>query len=299
MAVNTVSRPPRRLTPARLAGQSLVRQRPAALPVRMRPRLQVAVVVAAEKLGFRHRALITLLLAGAMVAIVGPGSLATFNGTTQTKPTVTTATLVLDSTSNGASATECISAGLGTGNVTVPAANSASCTSFNLTGAGNLILPDGSIGGVQTHVKNLGDFTASTLTVGASGACSLSATSGQPYNGGGNICNQIEVNIQEYRDGNYSTAYQCIYGPGAGGTSCTGFDSAHTLADLGTNHVTGTAGAISVPVYNGDGTTLLKSAGNAYFQINLSFPSSAFPAGTANTFQGETGDLVLVWVAGQ
>ena len=63
----------------------------------------------------------------------------------------------------------------GTGNVTVPAANSASCTSFNLTGAGNLSLPDGSIGGVQTHVKNLGDFTASTLTVGASGACSAGA----------------------------------------------------------------------------------------------------------------------------
>lgn len=298
MAVNMVSRPPRRLTPARLVGQTTIRQRPRALPVRIRPTLPVAVALAGEKLGFRHRALITLLLAGAMVAIIGPGSLASFNATTAGGESVSTATLVLDSGSNGASASECISAGVGTGNVSVPAANSGSCTSFNVTG-GALILPDGSIGAVQTHVKNLGDFAASTLTLGAAGACTLSASSGQPYNGGGNICNQIEVNVQEYRDGNFSSAYQCIYGPGSGGTSCTGFDSSHTLADLGTNHLTGSAGAISVPVYNGDGTTLLKSGGNAFFQINLSFPSSAFPAGTANTFQGETGDLVFVWAAAQ
>jgi hypothetical protein len=230
----------------------------------------------APAIGFWRRALITLTLAGALVAIAGPSTLASFNATTSTSTAVNTGVLVLDNTQQ--SGAECVSAGSGPSPVTIPAANTATgCTQFAVSGA--TAMPGQAIGPFSTTVKNVGNLDATSLKLYANSTCTDSATGGMPYNGGGNLCSQMQMYIQRYSDSGFTTPSSCVYGA-ASGASCTGFDSSHTMANFASSNTSAT------PIALGS----LTSGSSAYFKLFLSFPSSS-----NDTFQGRTADIVLVW----
>lgn len=254
---------------------SAPRPRARAVPVRIARAAAAQAAPAPRQLTFKHRALITLTLAGALVALAGPATLASFNATTNPDATISSAVILLDNTQQ--SGADCVSSA-GTGTVTVTSSNTnTGCTAFAVSGAS--AMPGQSLGPYSTTVRNVGNRNAATFNLYANGACTDSATAAMPYNGGGSLCGQIQLYIQRYSDSAFTTPSSCVYGAAAGAT-CSGFDSSHTLGNFASTYSSGS------PISLGG----LNASTSAYFKLFVSFPSSS-----NDTFQGRTADVVFVW----
>lgn len=121
---------------------------------------------APSRTGAYKKVLVSLMVLGALAALIHPGTFATFNATTQSPNNITSGTLLLDSNYNNA---DCISSSTGT----------ISATNSNTTCTAVLTIPAGttSVVSVPIKLKNIGNINASQLLVGAT-STSCAATSG-------------------------------------------------------------------------------------------------------------------------
>jgi predicted ribosomally synthesized peptide with SipW-like signal peptide len=294
---------PPRLRPRPTAPRSAV-PAVATAPAPARPPLPIPIrVVAAPGAQRRHRMpwssgagklLISLLVIGAVTAIGGAGTVASFNASTTNTSSVTTGDIYLGNTVN--SGTECLSFGA---NPTITATNTNTCTGvFGLTSAAaEPGQPNAGGNSASIKVINKGSLntTANSLTpvkgfyLYSPSACANTATAGEPYNGSGDLCGLVQVYIQQYSDATFTTKYKCNYGA-TSGASCTGFDSAHTLKNFGTTETS--ANPLPLTDASGAAANPLNSLSAAYFKIFLYFP---VPSSAADTYQGVTATLNFTW----
>ncbi|TMC14802.1 MAG: hypothetical protein E6J29_01950 [Chloroflexi bacterium] len=235
---------------------------------------------AASKPTSHTKRMLVSLLAVAAIAMVANaaggvgGTFATFNATTTNNSSIQTGTLVLSNKVNAGSA--CLSYTT----ATISAANSNACdVLWNLSGASAL---PGATATADLTLLNQGNLTPSSFKLFANGSCTDAAVNDTFGNhGGGLLCSQVQVVI--YQSNNtFTTLTSCVYGVAAAGSpinNCS-WDSAHTLADVGTNHQSGAA------------WTLTNLSGNTaeYFVVAISLPAT-----TDNTFQGRSAGLQLNW----
>lgn len=290
--------PARKLVPVRLGPATAlplpVRQ-PAAIPVRVAaPALPAARSGAGGRLGFGHQVLISLMVVGVVVGMVGSGTFASFNAVTRNAATITSGVLVLGDKVNAGS--ECFSAG-GTAPSnpqTVGAANQTACTgvwSITTQTPGTAITP------LKMTIRNAGNLSASALDLYAQAACADS-TNGSGYNGGGSLCGQIQLEVEQYTDNTFGTPSRCWYGSTSAGaclaeankvpagcniSTCTSYpfsDATRTLSNFGG---TVTSGA---PINTG----ALASGGSAYFLVFANLPGTS-----GDSFQGRRADLTFTW----
>jgi hypothetical protein len=218
------------------------------------------------------RLLVGVLAVGALTALLGAGTFATFDATTSNSSTFQSGTIVLSNSVNGGSA--CLST---TAGVAIAAANSANCQAlFSSTNQ-----KPGDTATADLTLVNTGSIDATTLSLFAGGACANSSAPDANGNfGSGNLCTQLQMTVQEtLSDFATSTGSGCIYG----GAACA-FSASDTPGDFGTNHQVGSAFSLGA----------LNAGSTRYFVIKVSFPSSS-----NNSFQGSKDSLVLDWNAAQ
>ena len=238
--------------------------------------------------------LISLLVIGAVTALGSVGTVASFNATTKNSSSITTGDIYLGNTVNAG--TECLSFGA---NPTITAANTNTCTGvFGLTSvAAEPGQPNASGNSATVKITNKGSLnaTANSLTpvkgfyLYSPAACANTATGGEPFNGAGDLCNLVQIYVQQYSDASFTTNYKCVYGAAAG-ASCTGFDNVHTLKNFGTTETS--ANPLLLTDASGSAANPLNSLSSAYFKVFLYFP---VPGAAADTYQGVTATLNFTW----
>jgi predicted ribosomally synthesized peptide with SipW-like signal peptide len=266
---------------------------PAPLPVPVPVRIAVPAVRRPLWSGTWGRVLMTLMVVGAVAAVGGAGTVASFNATTTNASSITTGTIVLGNTVN--SGTECLSYGL---NPTVTAANTNNCTNaFGLSSvSAEPGQPSASGNSATVKVINKGNLNTTANAAGPKGfylyapsACANSATAGQPFNGAGNLCGLAQVYIQQYSNSSFTTVYKCVYGAAVGAT-CSGFDNSHTLTAFATAATS--ASPIFVTDSGGNSASPLIAGSAAYFKVFVFFPN---PSSSADSYQGVTATLDFTW----
>jgi predicted ribosomally synthesized peptide with SipW-like signal peptide len=217
------------------------------------------------------RLLVGILIIGALAALIGAGTFATFDATTTNSATFTSGTIVLSNTVNAGSA--CLSTagapiqgGAGTNNANgCDALFPAATNKPGDTATANITL------------AHTGNINASKLQLFAAGACASSAAPDANGNrGSGALCPQLQLIVKEtLSDFTTSTGAGCVYG----GAGC-GFDAAHTPGDFGANHQL--AGAYNLGAMN--------AATTRYFVVSVTFPLSS-----DNAYQGSKAALNFTW----
>jgi predicted ribosomally synthesized peptide with SipW-like signal peptide len=270
--------PARRLLPVRIDRSAVAAppiRLPAAVPVRVAaPGLvRVGGATRTVRFGLGQQVLLTLMLLGVLVGIVGSGTFASFNSLTKNSATITSGVLVLGDKLNAG--TECFSAG----GATVTAANTTACSGvWNITTQ----LPGVAITPLDMTIRNAGNIAASKLEIYPSATCADS-TNGTGYNGGGSLCGQIQLQIQQYTDNTFTTpkTSSCLYGTASGTTpfACVA-DATKTLGNFGSTVSSGS------PINTG----ALSAGGSDYFQIVAILPGTS-----GDGFQGRRADLTFTW----
>jgi hypothetical protein len=223
------------------------------------------------------RLLVGVLVVGALTALIGAGTFATFDATTSNSSTFQSGTIILSNTVTPVTGTACLSTAA---NSAISAGNTASCDALF---ASTLQKPGQTATGHLTLV-NVGSLNASTLSLYAASACSNShAPDANGDYGVGDLCSQLQLTVQEKTDNTFTTNAACVYGTAAG-AACT-FDAAHTPAAFSGSYT-------SLAPLTLAGT--LNTATPRYFVISVFFPSAS-----NNTFQGDQDNLVLDWTAAQ
>jgi hypothetical protein len=235
-----------------------------------------------------RKLLLALLLVSLTGSAFGAGTFASFSAsTTNATTTFASGTLILSNSVN--SATACASAATGVGGVT--ANNSGTCSAlFNVS-----LSKPGATATVDLDLKNEGSIDASKLEMywdgATAGLCSTTDGAGS-YHGGGNLCSQLQIFVQEYTDATARTnntttgAFNCRYSGVIGaGTACDSSGTPKTLADLDDYYGnTATAGnRFDLGASSVVGTGVLKAGQTRFFRLKITFPLAS-----DNTFQGRT-----------
>lgn len=209
----------------------------------------------------------SLVVVGCVSAAVGFGTFASFNATATNPGSFETGTIVLSNTKAGGTA--CLSTGAGT----VTDTNAATCDSlFGLTLRKPL---DAST--ARLAVQNAGSLAAAAFTV-ASAACTDGDAAGETFHGTGRPCDAVQVYVQRYSDGTYSTPSACVFGGGTA-TTCDHSDTTRTLDAL----------VAAGPVSMGG----LAAGETAYFEVGLRLPD------VGNAYQGRQAVTSLTWTIAQ
>jgi predicted ribosomally synthesized peptide with SipW-like signal peptide len=212
-----------------------------------------------------------VLIIGALAALIGGGTFATFDATTNNNATFTSGTIVLSNTVNAGLA--CLSS--------AGAAIQGASGTDNKNGCDPLFpaatYKPGDNATANVTLAHNGNINASKLQLYASAACVSSAAPDANGNrGSGALCPQLQLTVKEtLADFSTSTGASCIYG----GAACA-YDAAHTPGDFGANHQL--AGAYNLGAMNA-GTT-------RYFVVAVSFP-----LGSDNAYQGSKAALTFTW----
>jgi predicted ribosomally synthesized peptide with SipW-like signal peptide len=222
------------------------------------------------------RYLVLLASVGLVAAALGgTGTFASFSAeTTNAGNYFATGTLLLSNKIPSASA--CLSAG-GAGNVNAGCDVVLSDT--------NLYPGAAPITGALT-LENVGTIDASALKLSTAGCTSSIDTSTTSSFNNGDLCDSVEMYVQEWTGSIGGTASRCWFGKDDGANTClTNFAGATTAADS----LTAFATAFSTPSTL---TGALSAAGSRYFTIGLYLPSAG--AGD-NAFQGLRATFPLTW----
>ena len=290
--------PARRLVPVRLdrsGTAALPAPRPAAVPVRVAgPTATPAARRNPLHFGLGQQVLVSLMLVATVAGMVGSGTFASFNAVTKNAVSITSGTLLLGDKVNAGS--ECFSAGgaAPSNPQTIGSANSSACTgvwSITTQTPGTAISP------LQVTIRNVGNVNATSLVLFAAGACANS-TNGTGYHGGGSLCPQVQLEVQQYSDSSFATPSHCWYGSGTATTctaeanklpagcnvsTCTSYsfsDASHNLSNFGSTVTSGS------PINTGSST----AGGKAYFLVFANLPGNS-----GDSFQGERADLTFTW----
>ena len=218
------------------------------------------------------RLLVGVLAVGALTALIGAGTFATFDATTSNSSTFQSGTIVLSNTVGAGTA--CLSTAAGN---PILAANSAGCDAlFSTTNQ-----KPGDTASAHVTLVNTGSINATTLKLYATGACANASAPDTNGNfGNGNMCSQLQMTVLETQsDFTTSTGSGCIYG----GVACA-FSASDTPGDFGTNHQVGSAFNLGA----------LNAAATRYFVVSV-----LFPAAPNNSFQGSQDSLSIAWNAAQ
>jgi len=211
----------------------------------------------------------------AMFAVVGAGTFATFNAQASNGGNLfAEGTLVLSNKVDAATA--CLSTGSGTGTDTN--VNSACDQLYNVS----VRKPGDTATSGNITIKNEGSVNAAALEV-FTGACTDADVATETYHGTGNVCDQLQLTIQQYSDNTFGTPLACSYGAAAGAT-CV-FDPAKTLRVFQTTY-----GAAGSGLGLGLGT--LSAGAEKYFKVSVQLPITA-----GNDVQGRQATADFTWYA--
>jgi hypothetical protein len=288
--------PGRRLVPVRIdrgASAAVPPRQVTAVPVR------VAAPAASRphargQFGLGQQVLVSLMVLATVVGLVGSGTFASFNAATKNTAGITSGVLLLGDKVNAGS--ECFSAG-GTAPSNPQIVSSSNTTTCSGLWSITTQTPGTAITPLKMTVRNAGNLSATSLEIFAAATCADS-TNGTGYNGGGSLCGQVQLEIEQYTDNTFGTPSHCWYGSTSGGaclaeanktpagcnvSTCTGYpfsDSTKTLANFGSAVTSG------APINTGS----LAAAGSAYFLVFASLPGTS-----GDTFQGRRADLTFAW----
>jgi hypothetical protein len=224
----------------------------------------------------RRKTVITLVVVGAALGLIGIGTYATFTAQAgNPNSTFSTGTLVISNKVGSGSA--CLSTGGGTTDVN---ANASCDQAFNLT-----VKKPGDSGSANITIQN-SSLAASVFKV-FSQACATSDAAGESYHGTGNSCGVIDVYVQEYSDSGFTTESACQYGGGTA-TVCA-FDDTKTLSTFQSAH-NSSANGLSLGSLAAGGD----SGSVRYFKIGVKMPTSA-----GNSYQGRAAAIDFTWYAAQ
>lgn len=221
---------------------------------------------APSRTGAYKKVLVSLMVLGALAALIHPGTFATFNATTQSPNNITSGTLLLDSNYNNA---DCISSSTGT----------ISVTNSNTTCTAVITIPAGttSVVSVPVKLKNIGNISASQLLVGAtSTACGATTGAG----------------VAAYNLSNSTTLTTALTNGQTGITSLavTALPKAVTSGDpirLNNGTTTFTATASANAAVNAIAISVNSFTSNAAYAIGAEVVDTTW---TSTTYSGNTGN---------
>lgn len=232
-----------------------------------------------------RRLLVLLLIVGSL-GNLGGGTTASFTASTS-NPAANFATgaLVLASDVGADDASVCYSTGAGVN------------TDTNVNTACEQLFPvavnkPGDEVTVLLDIANVGNLPGD-LTLYAAGACTSADDPAAAYHGTGNLCDAVQLNIQEWTDDNRNVASFCRYGGGTA-TTCA-FDTWGTATEKTLAHFTATH------VNPGDDPTtpvidMGAVAGGATRFLSVSL---AIDDDVDNTYQGLKASWTLTWLLEQ
>lgn len=234
--------------------------------------------------GNLKKILLSLMVLGMVTAALGASTFATFNAqTTNGNNTFKTGTLVLSNTKKseaGAAVTTptpCYSTG--SGSSTDTNANSLCPTLITATG-----MKPGAVYTATLTLKNEGSLDANVFRVFSS-ACAVDDAAGETYHGAGNLCDKIQLYIQQI-DNTTSADTVCLYGSSSS-QSCTFSDTGYSLNNFLTTHTT------PETAWDVNGSTL-PSGQSTSIRIGMKLPTDA-----DNTYQGRTATVDFNWYIAQ
>lgn len=226
------------------------------------------------------------MVAGIVATVAGAGTFASFSASTSNPGNVfSTGRLELSNTKQGGNA--CISGHTGVGGAaqaTLDSNGNSGCDALiDLT-----VQSPGDTASGQLALANTGDYDG-LLQFWLDGCTTSTVVTPA---GSGNLCNKLEVYIQEFTSGAYTTATSACVFPFNAGASCspTWGGTGDTIADLATA-AQATSPMPSAPI-------TLNKTGVKYFQISLQFPNGGFDSngnGSDNAFQNRRASFDLSW----
>jgi predicted ribosomally synthesized peptide with SipW-like signal peptide len=230
---------------------------------------------------------VTALVVGAAATIAGAGTFASFSASTSNNGNVfSTGRIELSNTKQAG--TTCVSGHTGPGGAAQASldTNDNTCDSLiNLT----LAKPGGAAQEGRVALANTGDYNG-LLQLFVPGAGCTNATVASPA-GSGNLCNKLEVYIQETNSTYTTPVASCVFPFNAGAACNTSFSAASdSLADLASS-ATPAAPKPTTPITINTGVT-------KYFVVKVSFPSAGFDVngnGADNAFQNRSAAFGLTW----
>ena len=273
-------RPPRHLLPGApaapratgLLGQLTIQAPGAIVTAGARPSPAAAPAHRPSRAVFNK--LMVSIMVIAAIGTLASGTFATFTAQTASQNNVIqTGTLAL---SEGVGANTCLSYGtLGPGNTLTNGNNNTGCAAFTFT---NYATPN-ALAYANFTLQNVGSTDGLSLRASAS-SCTSAADAAQTYNGGGNVCNQLLVYIQEYTDATFTTAT----------TSCA-YPSGAAACSFGTNPQNLSSFMSASPNLVANGLKAKGAAGDTrYFRVAVQLPPTS-----NNTFQGMKANLTFTW----
>lgn len=224
--------------------------------------------------GAIFKKLMVSIMVIASIGTLASGTLATFTAQTGSQNNVIqTGTLAL---SEGVGGNTCLSYGtLGAGNTLQNNNNNTGCVPFTFT---NYATPT-AMAYANFTLQNVGSTDGLSLRASAS-SCTSAADAAQTYSGGGNLCNQLLIYIQEYTDATFTTA-----------TAACAYPSGASPCSFGTNPQNLSGFITASPNLVANGLMAKGTAGDTrYFRVAVELPSTS-----NNTFQGMKATLTYTW----
>ncbi len=225
-----------------------------------------------------NRLMVTVMVL-ATLGTLASGTLASFTAqATNPGNTFETGTLALQDNTAG---TICFS--YGTLNALNQFTNNNSNPSCNAVSFATGAKPGDPAATANVILQNVGSLDASTLQVSA-GSCATANNTNDSFHGGGDLCGAVQVYVQEYTDGTFTTpTSSCVYP--ASSTAPCGFSQ--TLSAMVAAGPVAAAGGLGQ-----QGST--SPPDTRYFQVALQLPASA-----GNSYQGMTATFSLTWYLSQ
>jgi hypothetical protein len=230
---------------------------------------------------------ITALVVGATATLAGAGTFASFSASTSNGDNVfSTGRIELSNTKQ--SGTTCVSGYTGAGGAAQANLdnNDNACDSLISV---TLAKPGGAAQEGRVALANTGDYNG-LLQLFVPGSGCTSATVASPA-GSGNLCDKLEVYIQETNSTYATPVASCVF-PYNATTACnTSFTAASdTLADLASS---------ATPAAPKPTTAItLDTGATRYFVVKVNFASGGFDAngnGADNAFQNRSAAFGLTW----
>lgn len=240
------------------------------------------------KISRARKAVIGMMAIGAVAAIAGAGTFASFSATTTNDASFKTGRLVLSNTKQ--SGTACFSSGTGANNAEGDANLDENETTCDALFATNLKPGTTATAGVTLTNGSTGDYTG-VLSIYSLSTCTNEKNDTNENAGSANLCDAAELYIQEYTDATFATPTgNCVWP--TMGTACdfspSGTDEfSDFLADNGTF---ATRQQLAATLATGSSKHYLVAV-----RLNSAGGFSATGIGLDNKYQNKKANLHLTW----
>jgi hypothetical protein len=231
------------------------------------------------------RYLVLLAAIGLVAAALGgTGTFASFTAeTTNSGNFFATGTLLLSNTIT--SGTACLSEG----DINHPGASGNVNSACDIILSGSNLFPGATAISGAVTIQNVGTIDASNLLLSTTGCTPhIDVPTASNFNNG-NLCNSVEMYVQEWSGSVGGTPTKCWFGSGSSSTCSPTFIGATTADSIG---AFATAFTTPVSLTPSPLAGLLPISGSRFFTVGLFLPSAG--AGD-NAFQGLRATFPLTW----